>query len=124
MEGTENVTIQDSAFERLDGNAVMISGYNRHTHVLDSDFSFLGGNGVAAWGRTNETSGEGHPQAGIDGTDGNHPEYVLVKGCNIREVGLYEKQSSFFVQAKTSLSRIEGNVMFNGPRFELVFPFQ
>merc|ERR1711981_31175 len=33
-----------------------------------------------------------------------------------REVGLYEKQSSFFIQAKTAQSIIQGNVFFNGPR--------
>merc|ERR1712139_142034 len=33
-----------------------------------------------------------------------------------REVGLYEKQSSFFVQAKTAKSRVLSNVFFNGPR--------
>ena len=39
------------------------------------------------------------PQAGVDGTDGEHPRYTTVTGCTAREVGLYEKQSSFFVQA-------------------------
>jgi len=34
----------------------------------------------------------------------------------VREVGLYEKQSSFYVQAKTAQSIISGNVFFNGPR--------
>ena len=37
-------------------------------------------------------------------------------GCSAREVGLYEKQSSFYVQAKTAQSTISGNVFFNGPR--------
>merc|ERR1712178_554867 len=39
-----------------------------------------------------------------------------VQNCTAREVGLYEKQSSFFVQARTSESRILSNVFFNGPR--------
>jgi len=50
------------------------------------------------------------------GTDGEHPRYTTVKGCTVREVGLYEKQSSFFVQAKTAQTHIAGNVFFNGPR--------
>merc|ERR1711998_737510 len=54
--------------------------------------------------------------AGVDGTDGNHPRYTTVQGCTAREVGLYEKQSSFFMQAKTAQSTIKGNVFFNGPR--------
>ena len=42
--------------------------------------------------------------------------FTTVTGCSAREVGLYEKQSSFFIQAKTALSRVQGNVFFNGPR--------
>lgn len=116
LEGTENVNFDSCTFERLDGNAVMVSGYNRHATVSNSDFAYIGGNAVAAWGYTNETAGADNPKAGVDGTDGEHPEYTTVEGCTVREVGLYEKQSSFFVQAKTALSRVTGNVFFNGPR--------
>ena len=68
---------------------------------------------AAAWGFTNETATDparwsdgkpiqlaNAPQAGVDGTDGEHPRYTKVVGCSAREIGLYEKQSSFFVQAK------------------------
>ena len=74
---------------------------------------------------TNETENTGfpyyspntnYPEAGVDGTDGNHPRYTTVTSNLAREVGLYEKQSSFFVQAKTAESIIQGNVFFNGPR--------
>jgi hypothetical protein len=116
LEGTEGAMINNCTFERLDGNAVMVSGYNRNATIQNSDFAFIGGNGVAAWGYTNETSGDNHPQAGVDGTDGEHPRYTTVLSNTIREVGLYEKQSSFFVQAKTAQSIIKGNVFFNGPR--------
>ena len=76
LEGTEDVKFDNCTFERLDGNAVMVSGYNRRATVSNSDFAYIGGNAVAAWGYTNETEGEGHPTAGVDGTDGNHPQYV------------------------------------------------
>ncbi len=36
-------------------------------------------------------------------------------------MGLYEKQSSFYMQAKTALTNITGNVMFNGPRAGINF---
>ena len=58
----------------------------------------------------------GAPAAGIDGTDGEHPRYNQIISNTAREVGLYEKQSSFYVQAKTAQSFIQGNVFFNGPR--------
>ena len=40
--------------------------------------------------------------------------YTTVLSNTAREVGLYEKQSSFYVQAKTAQSIIRGNVFFNG----------
>jgi len=125
LQGTEGVRVEACTFERLDGNAVMISGYNRNATVENSDFAFIGGNAIASWGYTNETRYDpgrpgveniGYPAAGVDGTDGEHPRYTTVRGCTAREVGLYEKQSSFYVQAKTAQSLITGNVFFNGPR--------
>ena len=117
LQGTESIVFDGCIFDRLDGNGVMISGYNRNATIQNSDFSFIGGNAVASWGYTNETKTdpgrpgmilENYPQAGVDGTDGEHPRYTTVKGCSAREVGLYEKQSSFFVQAKTAESVITG----------------
>ena len=133
LQGTEGVTFEKCAFDRLDGNAVMVSGYNRGATIVDSDFSFVGGNAVAAWGYTNETAtdpgrpgvvNENWPAAGVDGTDGEHPVGTTVRGCTAREVGLYEKQSSFYVQAKTAASKIEGNVFFNGARRRPAFSFE
>ena len=125
LQGTEGVTVQNCTFERLDGNAVMFSGYNRNATVQHSDFAYIGGNAMAAWGYTNETAHDpgrpgvalaGYPEAGVDGTDGEHPRYTNILSNTVREVGMYEKQSSFFIQAKTAQSNIQGNVFFNGPR--------
>jgi hypothetical protein len=130
LQGTENLKVQNSVFERLDGNGVMISGYNRNATVQDSDFSYIGGNAIVAWGYTNETENSGfpyytpntnYPEAGVDGTDGNHPRYTKIMRNTAREVGLYEKQSSFYMQAKTSETTIQENVFFNGPRAGINF---
>jgi hypothetical protein len=56
LQGTEGVRFDACSFERVDGNAVMVSGYNRHAAITNSDFAFVGGNAVAAWGYTNETA--------------------------------------------------------------------
>ena len=96
LQGTEGATFDGCTFDRLDGNGVMVSGYNRNATVTGSDFSFIGGNAVAAWGYTNETASDpgrpgvaiaNWPQAGVDGTDGNHPRYTTVTGCTAREIG-------------------------------------
>ena len=56
-----------------------------------------------------------------DGTDGEHPRYTAILECTAREVGLYEKQASFYMQAKTAYTSLVGNVFFNGPRAGINF---
>lgn len=71
LQGTEGADIDGCGFERLDGNAVMISGYNRNTTVQNSDFAYIGGNAIASWGYTNETATDpGRPGVQIE----NHPQ--------------------------------------------------
>jgi hypothetical protein len=106
FEGTENVIIEDCTFLRLDGIAVMLSGYNRGTVIQRSEFAWLGESAVAAWGYTK----------GIDGTDGNQPRGVQFLYNIVREIGLYQKQSSAWFQAKSCQNIIMGNIFFNGPR--------
>jgi len=106
FEGTENITIQDCNFVRLDGISVMLSGYNRGSVIQRNEFSWTGESAVAAWGYTN----------GIDGTDGNQPRGVQFLYNFVREIGMYEKQSSAWFQAKSCQNVLMGNIIFNGPR--------
>jgi hypothetical protein len=53
FEGTLDCVVSNCTFERLDGNGVMVSGYNRNATVQDSEFSWLGHSAAAAWGYTN-----------------------------------------------------------------------
>lgn len=114
LEGTEGVKVTDCNFTRLDGNGLIISGYNRNATVLENTFSWIGDNGVVVWGRTNETAA--NPLEGFDGTDGNHPQHTKVVGNVVREIGIYEKQTSWYFQAKAAESVVLNNVFFNAPR--------
>ena len=58
LQGTEGAVIDQCTFERLDGNAVFVSGYNRNATIQNSDFSYIGGNAIASWGFTNETASD------------------------------------------------------------------
>lgn len=53
LEGTRDCVVMNCKFERLDGNAVFVSGFNRNATVQDSEFSWLGHSAAAAWGYTN-----------------------------------------------------------------------
>ena len=118
LEGTQGVSVDGCVFERLDGNAIIVSGYGRNVTIIDNSFSWIGDTAIALWGRT-----KGDPLGvdGWDGRDGNQPRYTQVVRNIAREVGVWEKQSSMLFQAKSSDANATGNIFFNGPRAAINF---
>eukprot|EP00475_Leptophrys_vorax_P015850 TRINITY_DN2221_c0_g1_i2.p1 TRINITY_DN2221_c0_g1~~TRINITY_DN2221_c0_g1_i2.p1 ORF type:complete len:721 (-),score=206.27 TRINITY_DN2221_c0_g1_i2:490-2652(-) len=111
LEGTESCSVSSCTFRRLDGNALFLSGYNRHTLITKNDFSFIGDSAMASWGFTNFE----------DGTNGEQPRFTTVSFNIAREVGHFQKQSSMWFQAKTAQTTLEGNIFFNTPRAAINF---
>ena len=118
FEGTEATTVDSCIFERLDGNGVMISGYNRNVTIQKNEFVWIGDTAIASWGYT---SGTNVPGMGWDGTDGNQPRFNRILYNFVHELGIWEKQSSFYFQAKSCQNLIMGNIFFNGPRTGIDF---
>jgi hypothetical protein len=54
----------------------------------------------------------------VNGTDGNFPRYTKLLYNFVHENGIYTKQTSAWFQAKTVQTYFEGNIFFNGPRYE------
>jgi hypothetical protein len=94
----------------------MLSGYNRRHVVNASQFSYLGGTAVAAWGFTSSIDTSVPAGVGIDGTAGNFPRGTQMIGCTCHEIGTVEKQSSCYFGAKTAETTVQGCSFFNGPR--------
>ena len=113
LEGTEGATVDGCVFERLDGMALLISGYNRNTRVTNNAFKWIGDSAIVSWGRT---TGDATGTDGWDATGGDQPRYNHVEFNIASEIGIWEKQSSLYMQAKTSDSWLHANVGFNGPR--------
>jgi hypothetical protein len=111
FEGTEGCVVKHCSFIRVDNNALFVSGYNRHTTFADNEFAWLGLSAMAGWGYTKE----------MDGTDGQQPRYTSIERNYVREIGIIEKQSSMWFQAKTCLTNIDSNVAFNQPRAAINF---
>ena len=103
---TERVTLSSLLFVRTDANAVYLGGRNRNASILDSEFAWLGMNAVASLGLTQQD----------DATAGEQPWGTLLSGLVVREIGLYEKQSSAYFLGRTPLSRLEASLFYNGPR--------
>ena len=112
-DGSEGLTVASCDFERLDNNALFLSGYHRLATVRDTEFAWLGASAVVLWGRTT-----GGPVAGMgpDTRAGEQPRGKLVERCVFRELGVFMKQSSAFFQAEAGLSVVRGNLAYNGPR--------
>lgn len=111
VQNASSVTIQDCIFRRLDGNAVFLSRYTRHVHLRRNLFEWMGENAVATWGDTKD----------FNASDGDYPMYTRLEGNLMRELGIYQKQSSAYGHAKTAKTTLRNNIMFNMPRAAINF---
>jgi len=111
IENASNVTISGCSFFRLDGNAIFLSRKTRHVHIQRNHFEWLGENAIATWGDTD----------GYDATAGAYPMHTLIEYNVMRELGIYEKQSSAVGQSKAALTTIRKNIMFNMARAAINF---
>ena len=110
--------IQECTFERLDGNAIMLSGYNNNTVILKNEFVWIGDTAIAAWGNTKGSSVKG---MGWDGTDGDQPRFNQILYNFVHELGIFKKQTSFYFQAKSCQNTIKENIVFNMPHAGINF---
>ena len=111
VSGSEGVVLAEGKYRRLDGNAVLLTGYNRDASIDKNEFTFIGQNAIAGWGDTD----------GWDGRAGNQPQNTKVTNNLVREIGFFEKQSSAWFQAKTAKTTLENNIFFNMPRAAINF---
>ena len=111
LDGATDIVISDSIFRRLDGNAIMLSGYCRNNTISRSEFSWIGNGALATWGDTD----------GYDATGGTQPRFTTVEQNVMKELGLYQKQSSGWGQNKACQNMIRNNLMFNLPRAAINF---
>ena len=92
LEGTEGFTIKDSLFERIDGNGVMLNGYNRNATIASNEFAWVGATCVASWGYSS-TCFNGNCsmklpwREGPDARGGEQPRYTRVVNNLFREMG-------------------------------------
>ena len=118
-EGSEHLQLDGLNLTRVDGNGVMLLGYHRFARITNCTFMWIGGTAMAAWGATDQLSANG--TQGFNASDGRFPRYTTVAHNVASELGLYEKQSAAWFQAKSMQTVLQHNVFFNGPRAGVVF---
>ena len=128
LTGTDGVRIVANLFTHLDGNAIFAGGSHRRLAIDSNEFAWLGGSAIALWGDTSPCLNSNCTVAlpngvamGPDGRGGTQPMGTSVLGNLAREIGIWQKQSSFFFQAVSAMTTLRANVVFNGPRAALNF---
>ena len=126
LDGVNNITISNSLFTRLDGNAISINRYARDVVILQNEFVWQGDSVITQWGDTenitfiNDTT-HTITSMGWDGTNGNQPRGTIIRQNLVHEIGISEKQSSMYFQAKSCQNIIDSNIFYNGPRAAINF---
>mmetsp|Transcript_8222 Transcript_8222/g.24363 ORF Transcript_8222/g.24363 Transcript_8222/m.24363 type:complete len:587 (-) Transcript_8222:104-1864(-) len=99
-----------------------LSDYARNTQITNSEFAWIGDSAVAAIGSTRFAKSHNLNNSDLmDGTDGNQPRGTLFRSNVVREIGIYGKQTSAFVQSLACNTTIESSLLFNGPRAGINF---
>ena len=68
VEGSTGLIVKRSTFERLDGNALFLGGFNAGAQIFENEFVWLGQNGIVLCGISD----------GIDATAGDFPRWTNI----------------------------------------------
>ena len=94
-ENTESLEIDGCLFERCDGNALFLSGYNMNPVITNNEFAWIGSSAIALNGNAKDQM--------MDLTEGNQPTNAYIAQNLIREIGVGPpKQESCLFDSKTS----------------------
>jgi len=126
LEGVEDATIQGNLFTDLDGIGVSMNGYCNNTLLSRNEFLRIGASAMTAWGFTSECLNKNCTKKtpykmGPDGRGKEQPRFTTVSENIVREIGIWQKQSSFWFQAVTAQTHLVANIHFNGPRAGMNF---
>ncbi len=84
-------------------------------------FEWIGDSCIASWGNTygiifENYENEDVAQKGADGTNGQQPRHNEISYNFAHDLGIWEKQSSFYFQSISCCNNIFNNIVFNIPR--------
>eukprot|EP01083_Nonionella_stella_P076021 206964_1 len=123
IENSDNIRIENNLLTRLDGIGISINKYARNITIYRNEIAWNGATSIAAWGDTYQPNDSlvSSWGMGYDGTRGTQPRFLNISYNYVHELGLWEKQSSFYFEAKSCQNYIGYNIFFNGPRAGINF---
>ena len=111
IEDADNILITNCEFSRLDGNAIFMSRRTRNVTIFRNKFEWIGESAIALWGETD----------GFNATNQTFPMHTNIEGNVMRELGIYQKQSSGVFISKAAFTKIQYNLLFNIARAAINF---
>lgn len=120
----ENITIQNSMFDHVGGNAIFISGYNRNHLITNNEFTGSGSTDVLIAGlqsavRYPSTWSNQHTDI-QDVTPGplteDYPQYITVSYNHMYNMGVFEKQSAGVCISVSRNVTVSHNTIHHSPR--------
>ncbi len=126
IEGAENVSVKNSKFHFLGGNAILVSNYNRDISISGNHIYDIGASAVSFIGDANAVrspSFEYNESVSIDEMDftpgpktNNHPSNSVVHDNLIYDIGTVEKQVAGVQLSMASAIRVSHNSIYRVPR--------
>ena len=105
-EGVDGIVIDSCKWDRVDGTALLLHSFVRRAVIAHNEFHSVGAHAIMSWGTTEM----------VDGTGPDHPHGTLIESNLAHEIGIWEKQTCFYMQALSTGVTLRGNVMFNSAR--------
>ena len=102
-----NCSLVNNLLTQLGGNAIAVDGSSTSTRIAFNEISYIGANAISVRGTMLGWN------ASIERTQ---PADTLIQSNLIHDVGKYNKQSGFVMNAVSYRTVIDGNVMFTSPR--------
>ncbi|MFF2960709.1 right-handed parallel beta-helix repeat-containing protein [Streptomyces sp. NPDC057963] len=124
LKNTENVSVRDSHFDQLGGNALLIDGYNSHDAVSGNEFSHSGASDIAVvgnpdavrepstWDSMRRTISDTRPGPKSE----NYPRDISIRDNYLHDNGQFEKQTSGVQISMSRRVTVDGNTLHDGPR--------
>jgi hypothetical protein len=104
--GAENISVSNSLFWRLGGNALVLSDAARGCNISGNEFGFLGENAVVSVGSAELN----------DATKPTYPRNNVIQFNHMHDIGLWTKQVAGYTQFLTARATVQSNVIYNCPR--------
>eukprot|EP01050_Picozoa_sp_SAG11_P029541 SAG11_NODE_8358_length_1025_cov_1.058315_2_plen_156_part_00 len=105
-ENAKNLAIENSTFDQVGGNAILLSNHVVNSTVSDCEIDHPGDSGIVSLGSANL----------VWGTAPTYPDNITIKHNVIHDTGIFGKQTSCYTSMLSARATLDSNICYNSPR--------